>query len=98
MSQIQAKKKIDLYYRMPRTSYEQFINKKWVERKDIFETKKTFIKMEDANWKSMNQLEKEMFMTAPPPTPGKVGSDTFSSLKPHSKPNLLVKTKWKRII
>ena len=39
MSQIQAKKEIDLYYRMPKTSYEQFINKKWVERKDIFETK-----------------------------------------------------------
>ena len=27
MSQIQAKKKIDLYYRMCKTSYEQFINK-----------------------------------------------------------------------
>ena len=51
MSQIQAKKKIDLYYRMRKTSYEQFINKKWVERKDIFETKKSFIKREDANWK-----------------------------------------------
>ena len=51
MSQIQAKKKIDLYYRMCKTSYEQFINKKWAERKDIFETKKSFIKSEDANWK-----------------------------------------------
>ena len=39
MSHIQAKKKINLYYRMPKTSYEQFINKKWVERKDIFEQK-----------------------------------------------------------
>ena len=98
MSQIQAKKKIDLYYRMPKTSYEQFINKKWVERKDIFETKKSFIKREDANWKSMNQLEKEMFMKAPPPAPGKSRIGTFSSLKPYSKPNLLVKTKWKRMI
>ena len=31
MSQILAKKKFDLYHRMPKTSYEQCINKKWVE-------------------------------------------------------------------
>ena len=36
-----------------------------------FETNKLFIKREDANWKSINKLEKEMFIKAPPPAPGK---------------------------
>ena len=96
MSQIQAKKKIDFYYRMPKTSYEQFINKKWVERKDIFETKKSFIKKEDANWKSMNKLEKEMFMKALPPSPGKSRIGHFFKPKTSLKTNSLSKNQTEK--
>ena len=39
MSQIQGKKKIDLYYRMPKTSYEQFVNKTWGETICLFRNK-----------------------------------------------------------
>ena len=42
MSQLRAKKSVDLYYKFPKTDYERFINKKWIEREDPFESKKTF--------------------------------------------------------
>ena len=77
MSQVQAKKKADLYYRMPKKSYEQ-LNKKWVERKAVFETKKTFITGEDATWKNMSQTEKDLFMKSPPPAPSKNRIGFFS--------------------
>ena len=31
------------YYKNPNTVYEKFINKKWVEPKDIMQSKKSFI-------------------------------------------------------
>ena len=55
--------------------------------KGYFRTKKSFIKREGANWKSMNQLEKEMFIKAPPPAPWK------SRIRHFFKPKTLLKTK-----
>ena len=33
----------DDYFKNPNTVYEKFINKKWVEREDIMQSKKSFI-------------------------------------------------------
>ena len=77
MSQVQAKKKVDLYYRMPKTSYEQFINKKWVKRKDVFETKK---RLSQERMKNMSQIEKDLFMKSPPTAPSKNRIGFFFSI------------------
>ena len=55
--------------------------------KGYFRTKKSFIKREDANWKSMNQLEKEMFMKAPAPGKSQIGHffKPKTSLKTNSR-------------
>ena len=57
-SQVQVQTKVNFYFQVSKTSNEEFINKKWVKRKDAFETKRMFIKREDAtsiknesNWK-----------------------------------------------
>ena len=71
MSQLRAKKSVDLYYKFPKTDYERFINKKWIEREDPFESKKTFIERENVCWGSMNDGDKSAFLQLPPPVPGK---------------------------
>ena len=67
-----------------------------MERKDIFETKKSFIKREDANWKRMNKLEKEMFMKALPPSTGKSRIGHFFKPKTSLKTNSLSKNQTEK--
>ena len=49
-AQVQVQTKVNFYFQVSKTSNEPFINKKWVKRKDAFETKRMFIKREDATW------------------------------------------------
>ena len=69
---------------MSKTSYEQFINKKWVERKNVFETnkqtKKTFITREKATWKKISQTQEDLFMKLPSPAPSKIRIGCFFNL------------------
>ena len=56
---------------MPKTMYEKFVNKKWKERRDIFEDKKVFIARTNKVWKELSDAEKHVFMNAAPPPPTK---------------------------
>jgi len=52
MSQLHASSKSSMlspYFAKPSSSYEKFVNKKWAERNDIFETKK---KLSNAQYSS----------------------------------------------
>ena len=73
MSQLNAKAsssknpKLCLYFSLPKTTYEKFVNKKWCERKDIYESKQTFIKRTLSEWKVLNKDEKVEFLSSPAP-------------------------------
>ena len=56
---------------MPKNKYEKFVNKKWKERRDIFEDKKVFIARTKKVWKKLSGTEKHVFMNAAPPPPKK---------------------------
>ena len=55
----------------PKTMYEKLVNKKWKERRDIFEDKKVFIARTDKVWKELSDTEKHAFTNAAPPPPTK---------------------------
>jgi len=65
MSQLRARKALNLYYSMPKTFYENFVNKRWQERNDIFEKKEKFINRVNAIWKSMTEEDKKQYMLKP---------------------------------
>ena len=70
--QLQAYKKgnipnKNLYYPLPKTLYESFINKKWVKRKDIIQSRSAFIKTAHRAWKESNESERQKFLKATPP-------------------------------
>ena len=71
MSQLHAaaKKQVSLYYPVPKSTYEKFINKKWIERKNVFQSKKNFIENSNSVWKTTSQRERDEFMNAPAPIP-----------------------------
>ena len=58
-----------MYYPLPKTLYGSFINKKWVERKDIFQSRSAFIKTTNRAWKESNEPERQNFLKATPPPP-----------------------------
>ena len=43
------------YFKNPNTIYEKFINKKWVERKDITQSKKSFIIEVNKEWNGLDE-------------------------------------------
>lgn len=59
--------RLSSYFALPRTTYEKFVNKKWCERKNIFETKQTFIERILPEWKSLTESERVEFLSAPAP-------------------------------
>ena len=69
MSQLHASSKEKsnnkhLYYLMPKTTYEKFKNKKWVERKYIFESWSTFISRAIKAWRDSSDSEKQKFLNS----------------------------------
>lgn len=62
---LQRKRSIFAMPYIPTMKYEKFVNKKWVEQEDLFQSKKTFIECTDALWKSMNDEEIAAFMSVP---------------------------------
>ena len=86
MSQLNASNKSslchkNLYYPMPKIMYEKFVNKKWKERRDIFEDKKVFIARTNKVWKELSDAEKHVFMNAAPPPPTKNHTGFFFKSK-----------------
>ncbi len=67
MSQLHAAKSVKLYYSSPKTLYQNYINKKWVERSNAYESSDSFIKRANLSWKNSNDAEKQSFMSAAPP-------------------------------
>ena len=67
--------------------HEQFVNKKWKERRDIFEEKKIFTARTNKVWKELSGAEKHVFMNAgpPPPTKNNIGF-FFKSITPKASP------------
>ena len=60
--------KLNHYFSKPKLKYEYFINKKWIERRDIFVTKERFIELATSEWKTLNDTERDNFMkTVPAP-------------------------------
>ena len=60
MSQLYAflAKKIALYFKNPSTLYEHFINKEWIERTNVFPSKRSFIKTAIESWNSSTNEER----------------------------------------
>ena len=65
---------------MPKTMYEKFVNKKWKERRDIFEDK-VFIARTNKVWKGLSDAEKHVFMNDAPPSPTKNHTGFFFKSK-----------------
>ena len=53
-----------LYFKSAKSKYERYINKKWAERKDLFESKQTFITRAPASWERSSDVEQESFWNA----------------------------------
>ena len=68
MSQLNAAKSYKNYFTNARTLYEKYINKKWSEKDDIFESKEKFIKRTRREWKSSSDESRNAFMSAAAPT------------------------------
>ena len=62
-----AKKAKALYFNSPSTTFEKYVNKKWVERRDIFESKQNFIKCTSQEWKASSPEERQSFLSASQP-------------------------------
>ena len=63
-----AKQQTLSYFQNPKFSYDHFINKIWIEQKNIFEEKKEFIFQANKKWNSLNDKEPSEFIaTAPTP-------------------------------
>ena len=62
-----AKKATALYFNSPSTTFEKYVNKKWVERRDIFESKQNFIKCTSQEWKASSPEERQSFLSASQP-------------------------------
>ena len=62
-----AKKAKALYFNSPSTTFEKYVNKKWVERRDIFESKQNFIKRTSQEWKASSPEERQSFLSASQP-------------------------------
>ena len=43
------------YFKNPNTVYEKFVYKKWVERKDIMQSKKSFIIEVNKEWNGLDE-------------------------------------------
>lgn len=59
MSQLYASsaKKISLYFKDPSTLHEHFVNKKWIERTNICQSKRSFIKTAIESWSNSTDEE-----------------------------------------
>ena len=62
-----ASKRVAAYFSAPKTNHGQFVNKKWNERGNLDESKKTFLKRVVGEWKNATDQERLEFLKAPPP-------------------------------
>ena len=51
-----------LYFKSGKSKYEKYINKKWVEQKDLFESKKAFRARGSVEWKGSRDAKPEKFL------------------------------------
>ena len=67
MSQLRVSSFTGNYFKIPRTTYEKYVNKKWDERMNQFEKKQTFIKRTLSEWRNSTQEDREQFLITPAP-------------------------------
>ena len=65
MSQLRVSSFTGNYFKIPRTTYEKYVNKKWDERMNQFETKQTFIKRTLSEEKNSTHEHREQFLITP---------------------------------
>ena len=65
MSQLLVSSFTGNYFKIPRTTYENYVNKKWDERMNQFETKQTFIKRTLSEEKNSTHEHREQFLITP---------------------------------
>ena len=65
MSQLYASsaKKISLYFKDPSTLHEHFVNKKWIERTNICQSKQSFIKTAIESWSNSTDEERLKYLS-----------------------------------
>ena len=54
-----------MYFKLPKITDTQFVNKKCVERKDHFESKQKFVIIPATEWKNSTEASQEQFLDAP---------------------------------
>ena len=67
MSQLHAAAAVRKYFSSPKTLYERYINKKWTERMDKFQSKQGFIKKAITEWKNSSDQEWIEFLSSKAP-------------------------------
>ena len=78
------------YFQNLKSSYDDFINKIWIERKNIFEVKNEYIFWTNKKWNSLNDKERSKFIaTAPTPSKAKNKITTFFKSVAKKRTNLL---------
>ena len=65
MSELYASsaKKIALYFKNPSPLYEHVINKKWIERTNVFQSKQSFIKTAIESWNNSTGEERLKYLS-----------------------------------
>ena len=72
------------HFQNPKSSYDHFVNKMWIERKNIFEEKKELIFRANKKWNSLNDKERPKFI-ATAPTPSKANNKITNFFKSVAK-------------
>ena len=54
-------------FKIPKTTYEKYVNKKWDEQMSQFEMRQTFSKRNLSKWKTSTQEDREQFLITPAP-------------------------------
>ena len=80
-----AKRQTLSYFQNPKSSYEYFINKMWIEWKNIFEEKKEFIFQANKKWNSLNDNKEWSELIAIAPTPSKAKNKITNFFKSVAK-------------
>ena len=70
MSQLRASSKnsrLSCYFANPSSTYDKFVNKPWIERTDVFESKQNFIERTVREWDTLDEIQRNEFLCAPSP-------------------------------
>ena len=72
-----ASKLVASYFATLKKTYEKFINKKWEERKDVYQKKADFLKESVSEWNKLTEKGRFDFLCAKPPAGDKARITSF---------------------